>query len=120
MKRDDKGGKGWSRSRGCRRYGFDIDHLVQLGVEALDSAELQRFAMVAVASYVVYRALAAVIADDQRQRRALWGSSSTAGLKSTAVDIRFAGTDSRCLEGRGRCVDRSPRRVDGQPLRLRR
>src|SRR5882757_6479218 len=53
----------------ARRYGFDVDRPVRWEVEALEPEELHRLVLDAVDPYVDRAVLAAVIADDRRQRR---------------------------------------------------
>ncbi|MFB6717892.1 MULTISPECIES: hypothetical protein [unclassified Streptomyces] len=57
----------------ARRYDFDIAHLVQWEVEALEPAELQRLVLAAVDPYVDRAVLARQIAREEQQRRALVG-----------------------------------------------
>ncbi|MEV7013564.1 hypothetical protein [Streptosporangium sp. NPDC051022] len=52
------------------RHGLDLERPVQWEVEALEPAELQRALLAAVEPYVDRRILAAVPAEEDRQRRA--------------------------------------------------
>jgi len=65
-KRDDPRWPGFAT-----RYGFEADRPVQWEVEALPPEELHRLVLEAVGPYVDRAALAAVIADELRQRRVL-------------------------------------------------
>lgn len=65
-KRDDPRWKAFAA-----RHGFDANRPVQWEVEALPPDELRRLVLEAVDPYVDRRLLAAVIADERRQRRAL-------------------------------------------------
>ncbi|MFI9788479.1 hypothetical protein ACIHEI_33945 [Kitasatospora sp. NPDC051984] len=53
------------------RHGFDPDHPVQWEVEALDPAELRRLLEGAIDPYIDRDALAAVLAEERRQRHLL-------------------------------------------------
>jgi hypothetical protein len=53
------------------RHGFDPARPVQWEVEAVDPGELRRLVLAAVDGYVDREQLAARIADEERQRRAL-------------------------------------------------
>ncbi|MFH8612510.1 hypothetical protein ACH4D5_34015 [Streptomyces sp. NPDC018029] len=55
----------------ARRHGYDRRRSVQWEVEALDAAELQCLVLAAVERHVDRQALAAVVAEEARQRAAL-------------------------------------------------